>query len=851
MHAQSGATQLEEIIVTARKRAESIQDVPLSIVPFQAEQLQRRDIQTVEDLATNTIGMSYNGGVSSGVQGSATLRGLATNFVQDRFQNVGIYLDGIYLQRQSMMNIGMVDLARVEVVKGPQNALYGRNAFAGAINYVTQKPSEEFDAYVMTTQGSDDRRDYRGMINGTLWKDLAYARVAYGTSDFDGANKNKHPLSGAGSPGFHNEDNLGGWDDETLSASLLLTPSDNIELSVAYYDTDVKREFQDSYFINGVQQVANFGTSLYNDMNFNEKTLQVQNGPFLQQFTGSTLWKGKLPDVPGPGTFIGGGTPVPDQAIFGAVDPRGFGAVADTEMLHIHFDWDLNEKWSMQYVYGDIDHRSRTNGPSTRDPLQGSTYNDVINQIQSDDFSARPNSDLDTQSHELRFDWDGNDKFSGSIGAYYSETDDESFDVTIFAPVCGDRDVNGNGSNADEIANCNLRVQPGIASPLDDASFLGILDFFNQNWNGERANDTKFNDEVWAVFAELSYNLSDNIVVRAEARYTEEDREVDRLTDIFALAPGEIGYGSGATGDVAIESSIVVPKDSDTFDYFTPRLSVDWAWSDNNMVYAYVAKGVKSGGFNNSTSTADLRYDEEENWTWEMGSKNTFFDNRLTLNGALFYIDWSDLQGSLSPTVQSQNSNTVIGNIGDATNYGIEIDGSFRLNDEWSLDFGYTWIDPEYDNTDYDAAQRYYYYGCDVDVIPAADPNDPSQPFLCGDTNVDGNQLARTSEQQAIGAINYVDTWRGWTVSARLDAKYQSKQYVTPLNVGYIDARTLLNGSLNLYSPNGHWDLTLWSKNLTDEDYVQSVFSIALFNQMLVATGQERTVGATLQYNFK
>jgi iron complex outermembrane receptor protein len=172
--------QLEETLVTARKRVESVQDVPLAIVPFQTEQLERRDIQNMEDLAGNTIGLSYNGGISSGVQGSVTIRGLATSFVQDRFQNVGIYIDGLYLQRQSMMNIGMVDLARVEVVKGPQNALYGRNAFAGAINYVTQRPSEELEGYLLTTQGSDDREDYRGAISGMLVQDKLYARAAFG-----------------------------------------------------------------------------------------------------------------------------------------------------------------------------------------------------------------------------------------------------------------------------------------------------------------------------------------------------------------------------------------------------------------------------------------------------------------------------------------------------------------------------------------------------------------------------------------------------------------------------------------------------------------------------------------------
>jgi iron complex outermembrane receptor protein len=842
---------LEEIIVTARKQAESLQDVPLSIVPFQGEQLMRRDIQSMEDLAANTIGLSYNQGVSSGVQGSATIRGLSTNFVQDRFQNVGIYVDGVYLQRQSMMNIGMVDLARVEVVKGPQNALYGRNAFAGAINYVTDKPTEEFSAYLMTTQGSDDRHDYRGAVSGTLIQNKLLGRVAYGQSEFDGANKNPHPYSGVNVPGFNNEDNLGGWDDETYSASLTFTPTDTIETGITYYHTDVKREFQSSYFINGIQEVANFGTSQYDDMNFNQKTLQVQQGPILQEFTGNTLYKGKLPERPKPGTYAGTGTPQADQAIFGAVDPRGYGAKAETELVSVNFAWDISDVWSVQYLFGYIDHDSKTSGTAQRDAMEGSSYNDITKIIHSSDFSSRPNSSMDTDSHELRLQWAGNDKFSGSAGLYYAETNDESYDLTIFAPVCGDRDVNGSGSNADEIANCNLRIEPGMPSPLADSQFLGILDFFDNYWNGSRSNRTKFDDKITAVFMEASYDMTEDLTLRVEARYTEEDREVNRLTDIFGLAPGETGYGTGVFGDVAVESSIVVPKDDKTFDYFTPRFSVDWAWSDENMVYAYVAKGVKSGGFNNSTSVEDLTFDEEENWTYEIGSKNVFFDNHLTLNGAFFYVDWSDMQGSLSPTVQSQNSNTVIGNIGDATNYGFEIEGTWRFNTEWSVDLAYTWIKPEYDDAEFDAAQRYYYYDCPVDVIPDEDPNNPGKPFLCGNTNIDGNQLSRTSEEMGIAAINYVDEWfNGWTVSARIDASYQSKQYVNPLNVGYIDARTLYNGSVNFTGPNNHLDLTLWGKNLSDEDYVQSTFSTGLFTNMLVATGQGLSWGATAKYSF-
>ena len=965
---ETGLT-LEEIIVTARKREESVQEVPLSITPFLGDQLLRRDIQTVEDLASNTVGLSYNQGISAGTQGSATIRGLATNFAQDRFQNVGIYLNGVYLERQSMMNLGMVDLSRIEVVKGPQNSLYGRNAFAGAINYITSEPHGEFDAYVSTTQGSDNREDYRGAVNVPIVKDKLYGRISYGMSDYDGANPNLHPFSDADVPGFNSKGNLGGWDDETYTASFVFTPTDRLKISATYYEADIRREYQSGYFINGLQEIASLGTSQFDDMNFNRKTLQVRQGFVTNGFTANTLYQGALPETPGRGTYVpavavapppgvgggggpppgvgggggpppgvgGGGGPPPgvgggdaggpppgvgggdaggpppgvggdmggpppgvggdmggpppgvggdmggpppgvggdmggpppgvggnaggpppgvggpppppptDQAIFGAIDPRGFGAKADSKVVSVDVDWGIADDWRLNYQFGYVEHQSRTNGPSNRDPMQGASYVDAFNTIYASTFSARPNTNMDSASHELRLEWSGHDRLTATGGVYYAETEDEAYELTVFSPVCGNRDVNNSGSADDEMANCNLRIAPGIPSPLDNAQFLGVLDFFNRYWNGNPTNHTLYDDEVLALFLETNFRVTDDLTLRLEARYTEEDRKVVRATDIFGLAPGQVGVGNGLFGPAQFESAIIVPEDSATFKYFTPRVSLDWAWREGSLLYAYGAKGVKSGGFNNATAVEDLTYDEEENWTFEIGSKNLLFDNRLTLNAALFYVDWSDIQGGLSPVIQSQNSNVVIGNIGDAGNFGLELEGALRFNNQWSVDFGYMWIDPEYDNAHYDAAQRYYYYNCPQDVIPAEDPANPGFPFLCGETNVDGNQLARTSKHMAVAGLNYTDKWLNWTVRARLDGNYQSKRYVSPLNVAYIDNRALMNGSLSFLSPDGHWDLTLWGKNLTDESYVQSVFNIALFNNMLVATGQGLSWGVTLK----
>ena len=155
--------------------------------------MEQRDLRTLEDIAAETVGMNYWASPTSGFQSSPTIRGLATGFLTDRVQNVAAFLNGIYLQRQSMMNVGMTDLQRIEILKGPQNSMYGRSAFAGAINYVTEKPTEEFSGYVSTTQGDNDREDYRAAVSGPIGTEKLLGRASIGASEYDGHTRNHHP----------------------------------------------------------------------------------------------------------------------------------------------------------------------------------------------------------------------------------------------------------------------------------------------------------------------------------------------------------------------------------------------------------------------------------------------------------------------------------------------------------------------------------------------------------------------------------------------------------------------------------------------------------------------------------
>ena len=838
---------LEEVVVTARRRSESLQDVPISITPFSAVQMERRDIRNLEDIAQETVGMNYWSSPTSGFQSSPTIRGLATGFLQDRIQNVAAFINGIYLQRQSMMNVCMTDLERVEILKGPQNAMYGRSAFAGAINYVTVKPTEEFGGYLSTTLAEDDRQDFRGAISGPLGTEKLLGRASFGISDYDGASKNYHPGAGINSSGFHNEDNLGGWEDETYNLALTWRPTERIEIGLEYYETELKRESQPYYIISGLLDVAAIQVGRFDDLNFNELTYK-ETGSGLE-VTGHTMWKGELPDEsPGAGTCIFNNPHKPCsepdlRSTNVMVDPRAYGMQAETEVTSFDFAWELTDKLQMSYKFGRVEHEGDTAGPAERDQANGSEMFDITKTVNTSISSARPITELETDSHELRFDWTVSEKMSLELGLFYADVEDEQYDFTVFAPVCSDRDLNGDGSNADEIAGCQVAYEESVDNtPLDRVGINPFWLFAGENWHGNRGNHTRFDDEITAIFASMDWDFAEDWSLRLEARYSEEERSIERLTDGFSLPPGTVGCSPGVI-PFCMPSRIVQPKDSDTFEYFTPRASLEWRWAQDSMAYASISGGAKAGGFNNASSTAQQTYDEEWNWSYELGSKNTFYDGRLRLNAALYYIDWEDIQGSEPPEDTSINSAAVIGNIGDATSKGLEIEVSWLITDRWSVDLGYSYNKAEYDNGDYDTAQRYLFYRCDREVVSTGE--------VCGETDISGNSLPRNSENQLVAGINYgAPTFADWRVDGRLSANYQDKQYISPLNEAYVDDRTLVNGDIQLTSPSGHWDLAVWVKNLTDEEYVGGVLNILEQNKYMVALGAERTWGVRLRYNF-
>lgn len=859
---EKSGEMLEGVVVTARKRKESLQNVPLSVTAFSAKQMEQRGYNSLEDIASATPGFTFEGFASGGAHGNPVIRGLAQQFTTTRVQNVSFFIDGVYLQRQSMLNLGLIDMERVEVVKGPQNALYGRSAFAGAVNYITLKPTEVPDGYLSLTLGDNGRKEIRGSYAGPLNSAATLlGKVTFGKGVYDGHTKNNHPVAYADAPGLSLRGNLGGSDDQIYSIALAYMPSDKLTMRTSFYNGKQIHEAAPSYSISGVN-AARFGLRFddQNDLNCNTATVSdIQPQP-PRTHTGFTLWCGELPRY---------ASDVAPRTVAGiVVDPRAIGTVASTAVATFTADYDFNDGFSAHYLFGFADHSSFTDGGSSdEDPLagRGINVNAILTQVDTQDrnayefintASSRPNSILKTFSHELRFDWRAAERLNTSFGVYYSQVKDREWTALFINDLC-------NADTPENIANCSepLSAPNTLAERTISTAAAAYDQYTRQHGGAIRGEDTAFEDGISAVFGSLRYDFTDTLEGTIEARYTVEDKVVDRFTDSFALAPGQgICYGPNCPLTVppadctpttndngapvlpianTLCSTIAVPHDTAKFRNITPRAILNWNYAKNKMIYASAAKGVKAGGFNNANSVEELTFEEEENWTYELGSKNMFFGRLLTLNGAIYYINQSTLQGGVPPSVGGLSTSDIITNIGGATSIGVEIESTLNITRQFSIDTGLTLSDPQYKKgTKYAAGEQVDgAYHCDGITCPA-------------DGDIGGNQLSRTSRKQLSGGLNYNTVMGDWRMNARIDTNYQSKQYVEPLNVGWVPARQLTNASIKLTSNDSALEFTGWVKNLTDEDYAANAFFIGVFNQYLVGKGARRTFGTNIKFNF-
>jgi iron complex outermembrane receptor protein len=747
------AGALDDIVVTARKTEERLQDVPLAITALSSEQLAQRQVRDLADVATLTAGLNFESYL--GGNGTPVIRGAAQGRITDLDQNVSAFYDGIYLPRQYVVSTGVLGLDRVEVVKGPQSALYGRNAFMGAINYVTQKPGDELRASVEATVGGYDRRDVSGALSGALIDGMLYARIAAGHSEFDGDARNGHPNAGASiEPGSTGR--LGGWDDDAYQARIVFRPIESLELDAGAYRFDVFRETPPVVRVQQSTRDTNCGVVRPNG----QQTL----------YCGELDWRFRpLP----------GGGPIEDVV----VDPRGYGVDLRSTLLRGHAEWTPLDPLKVVYEYGKLNARVMGGGGSDRDPVLGTVNIFAPTAPRGNQFQLSPVGDLNFRSNELRVEYTVREGLSAMLGYYDSTLNDlDRFPIAPGLPRLGTAPLD--------------ITQPGWVTLT----------------RGYTTVDAR------AVFGRVEWRVSDRWRVGLEGRDAREEKTL--ISGPTSLSPA------------------VRTLDGE-WSSFTPRATVDFRIDDARMLYATAAKGVKSGGFNTGAILPEqFRFEQDENWTYELGSKNTLLDGRLRLDAAVFYVDWKNQQVSCSALGAPPGFTppSIICNIGQAEIRGVEAELTWSPVTGLTLLASASFNDAKYADDVIDQRARDF-RTCD-DVVCARS----------GD--VGGNQLPRQSKVQASGGADWEVPLGEWRAFVGGDVGYKSKQYADPQNLAWVPSRTLVN--LRAGVRGDAWDATVWAKNAFDENYAASAFitSSATDTVLVPIAGPWRTYGLTVRYAF-
>lgn len=768
--AQSGSQttgRAEEVTVTSRKVEENLQTVPIAISAFSSKEIERRGARELEDIALATPGLSfedYGGGF-----GVPVIRGGSQLRIQDLDTTTSVYLDGIYLARQYMFDAGTGGLERIEVVKGPQSALFGRNAFLGAINFVSRSPGDELAVEAIATAGSDERYDVSADISGPIFGEKLRARIFGSYSEFDGTFPNSFDAVDGRDYGKRGTTgNIGGFENQTIGINLESQLTEALFLEVDYYNF---QRFQEVRAGNRVEtpSAANGMAGTPGDMNCS------------QTFAGGTVNRFYCGEIPQKFSPLPGGSP---EGTKYTVDPRAFAMDTETDFVHAGLRYEFNDQWRAVYQFGWSDSEIIAAGSNDRDPGLGS----ISGGQPALGVNVTPAGTNEFSSNEFRVEYSGA-QWSGMLGVFRSKIED--FDLFDFA-YAAFRDPEP------------FRISPTTGLDCPDCSTLLRLTRAQTDVTTE------------AVFGRVGWATADGRWrAGVEARWQTEEKEL--VPNTLAATPALF---------------------KDDWDTFTPRFTVDHQLNDDQLLYASVAKGAKSGGFNNTVFDESQRsYDPDENWTYEIGSKNVLLDGALVFNAAIYYTDWKDLQINSTPIGIPPNVTppAIVDNTGGAEIWGIELEGTWFATEMFSIDYGLAYVNSEYTSGS-KSSRIGLTGGCDGIVCPV-------------DGSIGGNQLQRQPEFQLnIGPAVQGTIGQDWDWYARADVNYQTKQYMDELNLAWLPDRTLVN--LRFEVNKGPVTASLWVKNLFDEEYGANGFFIATpFGTSYVPLlGDLRTWGVTFKY---
>jgi len=735
---------LEEVTVTAQRRVQSLQEVPISVTAIDGDRIKEGGIMNIADVALETPNFTFtqfNVG-----EPQYYIRGIGnTNDSAGSDPAVGTFIDDVYIGRTGGTSMDLFDIERIEVVRGPHGTLFGKNVVGGAISIYTNRPSPEFESKIGLTVGNYDQYMLRGLVNGRMTDNLS-GKFSFSKQVRDGYVDNV-----VDDLVYHDADNT------SMRGQMLWTPSDEVDVlfGLDYSKDDLNGNCRN---VNNLELNDPFGVA------------QAFYAPVIEATTGGDIRECASSAPAGQEREVGGAL--------------------------LRVDWSLEAStFTSITAYREADYKWSEDLAAL--PWGTTTFN-LIDQA---------DEDSDQFSQEFRWVSNGGETFDWLLGAFYMK------------------------ENVDRAENFIGAWGPPFAAQgffLNDGDVIFIQE-----------NTTK----SYAIFGKLDWHVTDTIILSVGGRYAKDKKSIqqelvnqeDPALDVGFLTlighpDPQVVLGIPANGPTNLlaylgtgsASFLSVPfrvPASDSWSEFLPSADINWQFAENSLLYFSYSKGYKSGAFQSQTPFPDGAVTplEPENVTnYEFGIKSQFADNRLRINASLFHMDYTNLQ------VFQLVGSLLVGGNAQATTEGIEVDAAALLTENWILGATYGYLDAKYDT------------------------------YLLGENDWSGNRLARSSKHS--GSINttYTATLSGGS-AMDFSAVYsaQSDFFFGPSNVpGELEGGFgLLDASVTWRSTGDKWNVSVWGRNLTDEEYrTHSIVSNAAGTVDL--WNLPRTYGVTLTYNF-
>ncbi|MDJ0906688.1 MAG: TonB-dependent receptor [Woeseiaceae bacterium] len=772
---ESAERSLEEIVVTAAYREQGLQDVPVSISAVTGDTMLQGAIQKAEDIQFLVPNFTLT---ETGIGTNAFVRGIGSGINQAFEQSVGTYIDGVYYGRAQQWRSPFLDIERVEILRGPQSILFGKNSVAGALNISTAQPTDQFEGHVRASwEFEDEESILEGAISGPITDRVRY-RVAARMRELDGYMDNL-TLNAS-------EPNRKDW---TVRGTLAFDVTDNL---VATLKAEISEFDVDGRHIEIVNEQPAAG------------------GPFAGARYHQILQGLQL---------ASGGTPDPTLANVVQDDKRtsnGDFSENESETIVLTLDWALGE-YNLESItaYSNFEYDEFCDCDFTGADVFGAALQETYEQI----------------SQEIRLSSPLGGSFDYIAGVYYQTSDHDFEDQIVVSPTsllipAIEAQSPGSGvAVADTMAAREASVENDVLSAFAQFN-IHFNESFTLQLGGRVTKDERDGFRTLTIvngdggpltpgqtIAPLVYGSLFGITSTNLVAFTQVPPLADNANALlYGVEPGvgictsESPACIGGLGVLPVEGS----RDNTEF---SPEVKLVYTTSSDNLWYLSWSEGFKSGSFdfraNNKNFYPDMatsfEFDDEEASNIELGGKFLLADGIVELNVAAFYTEFDDLQISIFDGVLGFN----VGNAASAEIQGLEMDMRWAATDYLTVSGGLAVTDFEF--TDFENGQCYFGATPDVDL------NGDGTPELCSYT---GNSNQMVSDFQ--GNVSFdirVPVSNSLEFGALFDVfytdDYDASATFDPALVQ--DSYTMLNARLSIGGQSGRWEVAALAKNLTDE----------------------------------